>query len=112
MVFLAAAAGGIAIVTSRAARALRPVAWGVVAIVLIGLGVHARSHSALYVDNETLFRSVIARNPGSWMAHHILALELSRMPGRSDEALVHMREAIRFNPEFPDAHFALGVELM
>jgi len=112
MVFLAAAAGSIAIMVSRLPDGLRTAAWGAIGVVLIGLGVHARNHSALYVDNETLFRSVIARNPKSWMAHHILGIELSRMPGRGDEALVHMREAIRFNPDFPDAHFALGVELM
>lgn len=81
-------------------------------IVSVVLGRVAHRESRLYVSNEVLFRANIERNPRSWMAHHILGLELSRMPGRGDEALVHIREAIRLNPDYPDSHLALGIELM
>lgn len=71
----------------------------------------SRQQSALYRDNETLFRDNIAKVPDSWMAHHILAHTLSKTEGREAEAAHHFREALRHNPGFPDAHLGLGVVL-
>ncbi len=108
---LAGAAAGVALGLARSPpwlRAAGRVACGVV-VVLLAAG--ANRQSRLYRDNVTLFRAAIARNPSSWMAHHILAVTLGKNLGRHQEAIAEYREALRLNPDYPDAHFGLGVEL-
>lgn len=112
MVFLAAAAGGIATLLARAPAWLNSMASVAGLAVLAFLGVRSHHQSALYVDNETLFRSVIDRNPESWMAHHNVGLSIAKAGGRVQEAIAAFRRAIELNPEFPDIHLALGIELM
>jgi tetratricopeptide (TPR) repeat protein len=83
------------------------VAGGVIAV----LAVLANRQSALYQNNETLFRATIARNPSSWMAHQNLAVTLSKSTDRHEEAIAEYREVLRLRPEHPDAHFGLGAVL-
>lgn len=111
MIFVAAFAGGVAIVLSRAPTWVRTSGCGLLGFVLIGLGAQAHRQSALYVNDETLFKSVVARNPESWMAHHILAVTFSKADSRGPEAVAEARKAVALNPDFPDSHFVLGVEL-
>jgi len=108
---LAAAAGGGALLLAKAPRRLR-----LAGLVLGGLGLAvlaAASHrqSATYRDNETLARSVLARNPASWIARQILATTLAKDPGRHAEAMAEFKEVVRLNPDYPDGHVGLGVEL-
>ncbi len=100
-------AGGCAWLAPEARRV------ALVAVVLVAgtFGVLARQQSALYRNNETLFRATVDRNPGSWMAHHILATALAKVPERSAEAVVHFRESIRLHDRYADAHVGLAVEL-
>jgi tetratricopeptide (TPR) repeat protein len=108
---LAAAAGGGALALARAPRWLR-IAGVVFGGVLVGV-MAAASHrqSALYRDNETLARDVVARNPGSWIARQILATTLAKDPDRHAEALAEFQEVVRLNPDYPDGHVGLGGEL-
>lgn len=108
---IAAVAGGIAAVSARAPARLRAVGGVGGGIIVIALAALANRQSALYRDNETLFRATVARNPSAWMAHQNLAVTLSRSPGRRDEAMAEYREVLRLKPEHPDAHYGLGVEL-
>ncbi|HWB54104.1 MAG TPA: tetratricopeptide repeat protein [Tepidisphaeraceae bacterium] len=62
------------------ARALAPlghtrrIAGTIIAIVVIGiLALVSWSHAHVYTDPETLWRDVIAKNPGAWVAHENLA---------------------------------------
>jgi tetratricopeptide (TPR) repeat protein len=110
--------GAIAAVTAGGAAALVRGPewlrrWGAVACVgvIVVLAVAARRQSALYQDNETLFRATVARTPSAWMAHQILASTLAKTPGRQAEAIEAYREVLRLKPDHPDAHFGLGVEL-
>ncbi|HEY5552676.1 MAG TPA: tetratricopeptide repeat protein [Opitutaceae bacterium] len=111
MIFTAAFAGGLSTLLSRTPARLVAAACGMLGVALVGLGAQSHRRSALYVNNETLFRSVIAQNPASWMAHHILGVELSRQQGRGEEAIAHFRAALTLDPEFPDSHLGLGAEL-
>jgi tetratricopeptide (TPR) repeat protein len=36
---------------------------------------------------------------------------LSQMPGRQSEAISHFEAALRIRPDYPDAHFNLGMAL-
>ena len=61
--------------------------------------------SRLYTDNETLYRTAIARNPACWMAYSNLCqmlYEANRIP----EAMELFKEALRINPAV--AHYSLG----
>jgi tetratricopeptide (TPR) repeat protein len=55
-----------------------------------------------YADAETFYRTLLAGNPASWMAHDNLGVVLVRK-GLRDEAVSHYREAIRLNPSYPEA---------
>src|SRR5664280_1796549 len=110
--FIATAAGGAAVALERAPPWGRAAGRALCVVAVIGLAVLANRQSRLYHDNETLFRATIAENPGSWMAHNILAVTLSKAPDRHAEAIAEYEEALRLHPDSPDAHFGLGVELV
>lgn len=108
---IALAAAGIGLALERAPRAGRAAGLaGVAALVLVLAGL-SRAQAGLYRDNETLFRATVAREPGSWMGHHILAFALAKIPGREAEAIEQYRTAIALYPDYPDSHLGLGVEL-
>lgn len=81
------------------------------ALLLAALGLHTRRQSALYTDNETLFRATLAKNPEAWMAHLILGFELGKDPARHAEAVAECRRAVALKPGYADAQFGLAVEL-
>jgi len=55
-----------------------------------------------YRNPETLYRSILERNPASWLAHDNLGVVLVQR-GRIEEATAHYREAMRLNPAYPEA---------
>jgi protein O-mannosyl-transferase len=80
-------------------------------VLLVSLGAMTRAQSADYRDLETLYRSILARNPDSWLAHNNLGMLLVQQPGRIPEAVAEYRAAIRIQPAYPEAHFNLGSAL-
>ena len=64
-----------------------------------------------YTDPETLWRTVIARNPSCWVAHNNLGLTLAGQ-GYLDEATQHYERAIQLKPDFTDALNNLGISLV
>jgi tetratricopeptide (TPR) repeat protein len=99
-----ASIGPIALASAGLALAIRSVALrnlvaGALALVLAALTYH---HAGAFRDIETLWRSVIAKNPQGWLAHNNLGLELLRTD-REDEALEHFRKAVELNPGFAEA---------
>jgi Flp pilus assembly protein TadD len=59
-----------------------------------------------YRSGVSIARTVVERRPHG-RAHHLLAVELMKA-GQREEALMHLREAVK---EDPSAHYSLGVEL-
>lgn len=71
----------------------------------------SQQQSRHYADTETLYRSVLARNPECWLAHNNLALELAGIPERVPEAIDHGLTAVRLKPDLPEARLNLGLAL-
>ena len=60
---------------------------------------------------EAVMRSRLERDSGNWFAHSGLSTALNAQ-GRTDEALPHIREAIRLRPRHPELHYNLANTLM
>lgn len=97
--FLSAAG---ALYASAAVRSIG-LRFALAAAVLAPLAVLSWHHSHQYRDNETLYRTTIARNPGAWMAHHNLGLLELHEKGDLQAALGHVEESLRLNPENAEA---------
>jgi tetratricopeptide (TPR) repeat protein len=76
-------------------------------VVSLGLMVLTWRQQAMYRDTETLYRSIIARDPKCWMAHNNLGATLYDRD-RKDEALAKWRAVIRIKPDHPEAHNNIG----
>jgi tetratricopeptide (TPR) repeat protein len=72
--------------------------------------VAALAQCSIYRDYETLFRSTLARNPGSAFAHNNLGV-LLMSSGREREALPEFEQAVRLAPESADYRVNLGLAL-
>ena len=70
------------------------------------LGVITWNQSHQYADALTLYRSVLQRNPSSWLAHTNLGALLR--PSAPEEALVHLTEAVRLKPDSDVGHYNLA----
>jgi tetratricopeptide (TPR) repeat protein len=64
-----------------------------------------------YHDYETLWLDTLAKNPACWMAANNLGLVYEKT-GRLDDAVARYEEALRIQPDFPDAHTNLGNVLL
>jgi len=60
---------------------------------------------------EAVMRSRLERDSDNWFAHSGLSTALNAQ-GRMDEALPHIREAIRLKPRHPELHYNLANTLM
>ena len=81
---------------------------GVGLVVVLSLMSWQQAH--MYSDILRLWRTTIERNPGSWMAHTNLGVELDEQ-GRSDEAMAEYQTALRINPNETMARNNLGMSL-
>ena len=114
-----ASLGIIALVAGAAARLagqwrMTPLTVGLIAVVVVlPLALLTRSQSRQYVNAETLYRAILSRDPGSWMAHDNLG-ELLLAPPRGtaadvQEAIEHFRASVAARPGSADAHNNLGL---
>jgi len=107
---VALAAAGIAMALEFSGKIkmfLKPALYGVL---LLTLGVLTWRQCGMYASLETLWRTTLARNPDSYLAHESLGDVLLRK-GQVDEALVHFRRALVIQPGFAEAHCNLGIAL-
>lgn len=107
IIALAAAALGAS--TGLLARARRWAPAAVACAVVAPLFVLTWQQGHDYADAETLYRATLRRNPTSWMAHNNLAV--LKLATSVDEAMVHLDEALRLNPDYPEAHDNRGLAL-
>ncbi len=61
-------------------------------------------------NSISLYRHMLAVTDDNFMAHYLLGNELSKQH-QLDEALTHLREAVRIEPRSGRAHYYLGVAL-
>ncbi len=64
-----------------------------------------------YAGLETLWRTTVARSPGSWLAHDCLGV-VDTKNGRYDEAISQFKQAIAIRPGGADLHYSLGMTLL
>ena len=108
---VALAAAGISLALGRLGKRrpfLKPVCYGVL---LLALGVLTWRQSAMYSDAETLWRTTIARNPNSFMAHNNLGSVFLEM-GRVDDAILQFQTTLDLHPDHANAHYNLGNALL
>jgi tetratricopeptide (TPR) repeat protein len=85
--------------------------WPFQSVLLLTLGMLTWHQCGAYRNLETLWRDTIAKNPGSWMAHHNLGIELFEQ-GQIDEALTQYRAAVALYPDGDLEQSDLGLALM
>jgi tetratricopeptide (TPR) repeat protein len=105
--FAAIIAGGMRLL-GPGHRFLKPAA---VAALLAALAILTWRQSGMYGDVETLYRTILRKNPDCSMAHHNLAVIMAGR-GRTDEAVAHYRRSVEIDPEFAESWNNLGRELM
>jgi tetratricopeptide (TPR) repeat protein len=86
-------------------RFLKPVVCGAL---LLLLGELTWRQCGMYADIETLWRTTIARNPGSWMAHFNLGSALLKR-GQVADAVGHYQETLNMKPDYAPAYYGLGI---
>jgi tetratricopeptide (TPR) repeat protein len=85
-------------------------ALGVALCVLLGALTWRRC--AEFQSDEVLYRTTLARNPDSWMAHNNLGLILAASPSGLPEAIENYRAALRLRPNYSAAHNNLAEALL
>jgi Flp pilus assembly protein TadD len=93
----------------RAPGVLRAVSAAAAAL-LVPLSAASVLQAGYWRDEETLYRHALAVTSGNWLAHANLGASLVAAK-RHEEAMVHLREAIRLAPDYDHAHNNLGVAL-
>ena len=62
-------------------------------------------------DGITLYQRALAVTADNFAIHAFLANELAHDPDLRPSAIAHFQEALRIRPDFPHAHYGLGVTL-
>ncbi len=104
---IAAAAAAAALLFRRAGPAARAVGLGFAAVVVAVFCLISNAQSQTYVDEPSLYKATLERNPECWMAHNNLGLWYVSH-GEPDKAMVHYKEALRLRKDYPQAHNNLG----
>jgi protein O-mannosyl-transferase len=65
-----------------------------------------------YRSEEAIWTDTVAKRPENERAQDNLGFVLSKMPGRSDEAIARYEEALRLKPDFVEAHYNLAYALL
>jgi tetratricopeptide (TPR) repeat protein len=80
----------------------------VAAALLVVLGTLTWQQCGMYASIETLWKTTLRRNPGSWLAEGDLG-KVCLQEGRVNEAIVHFQKALELNPIAPVTYYNLGV---
>lgn len=105
--------GPIALFAAGASRFKLPmlVRIGGAAALLVTLGSLTWRQSGMYHDLQTLWETTLRRNPNCAVAHNDLGHLLAQQ-GRTDEAIVHLENALALEPEDELTHYNLGYVLL
>lgn len=108
---VALAAAAISRGTARLGKRMRLLTTTLCAALLATLGVLSWRQSRTYQNLETLWRSIIEKNPTSYLAHNNLSAVLIAEGKQLDEAIAHAHTALTFEPKGGDyalSHINLG----
>lgn len=86
---------------------VRALGMGAVGAVVVGYVLATAARNRDYASEFVLWRDVIAKRPGSAIAHSDLGTVL-RAQGRLDVAIAEYRESLRLRPFYPEARFNLA----
>jgi len=106
-IMVSALSAGLATAACGLSPSGRNIARGAAWVLLAVLAGLTWRQCGKYGDLETFYRSILEKNPDSWLAHDNLGVVLVRR-GRFDEAVGHYREAIRLKPDYPEAYNNYG----
>jgi Flp pilus assembly protein TadD len=98
--------GGAELLAKRPQAALAVGALVGLAMVPVTLG-----QESYWRNSGTLFEHALAVTEGNSIAEHNLGSYLLDEPGRLPDAILHLRAALRINPDSPSAHSDLGTAL-
>jgi tetratricopeptide (TPR) repeat protein len=79
-------------------------------LLLAALAIMSRGYARIFTSEESLWTYTLQHNPGAWLAHNNLGIVLARS-GRLDDAIGQAEEAVRLEPDFPEARSNLGLDL-
>jgi protein O-mannosyl-transferase len=98
-------------VAALVGRLRRPARWmpATAVVILVPLAALTWRQSHDYTDAETLYRATIARSPSSFMALNNLAV--LELPTSVEQAKAHLEAALKYNPDYAEAHNNLGLAL-
>ena len=98
---------GAAVVQAARRLGQPAVVYGFAAVMLPALAVGTWRQAGMFANNETLWRTTVARNPGAWMAYDNLAsLVLDR--GQVSDAMLYSRKALELHPNDEIAYIGIG----
>jgi protein O-mannosyl-transferase len=104
---IALSAAGITKVWGPAGSAKRHLALAICAALVATLGVLTWRQAHMYKDLETLWRTTLARNPDSWLAHNNLGGILLQR-GHLDDAFAHFEKVLELEPSDKVANNNVG----
>ena len=108
---IAPAAGAGALLAVASGRGISRLAVTAVSLSLLGgLGTLTYRQAGTYRDFQTLWASVLSRDPACWLAHHSLGNWLANQ-GRDAEAVEHYQATVRIKPDDFQAYNNLGLML-
>ena len=99
---------GLFAIPAAQEKKIRLLIQGSAGAVLVLLAVLTWKQSGIYENGETLYRTVISRNPACGLVYNGLADELYKQ-GKESEALVYVQKAIALH--YDEAYYNLGVIL-
>jgi tetratricopeptide (TPR) repeat protein len=99
---------GLAVLVAGALRSAGALRYGVALLALVGLAATTSAASRHWRDSHALFSRALAVNANSALAHGNLGAA-ALAEGRQDEALEHLRAAIRLRSEYPVARKNLAM---
>lgn len=77
------------------------------ALLFLLLGGLTWHQTRIYHNVETLWIDTLTKNPGSWLAHNNLGVELLRK-GQLDDAMIHFQKTLAIKPDHAEAQNNLG----
>ena len=95
---------GLRVLNTAGRKALLITAW----LIIFGLGFQTWRQSRVWRGPDTLWRSVLAGNADSSIAHNDLGSILLDNEGKVEEAAAHFRQALRIRPDYAFAHYNYG----